>query len=461
MNVVVFTYSGEGIPIAWKLQKEGVSVTVAQIQDRKDILTSIEEDDCEGEVEKSRRLSLGKGLVDVHPADEVLKALLQVKNPGEYFLLFDFNHCFKYAEALMGKGFMGNFPTEEDRLLEVDRDKAKAFVKKFYPDLVVAPVHEFKTVEEGKKFLETSEDLWVLKGLDEDCRTVVPSTDDPEKGREILVSALDDEKESYEKAGFILELMIANPVEVTPEFQFYNGKPVAAYVDLENKRIGAGDIGVMTGCAQDLVWGISFDSPLARIACPKKVYEMAKEHEGWFIWDASILFDPKTGVPYFGEFCSNRPGYNSLISEIALCGGVQEILASLTGESVSASEAESEYASSVRVFNIIPTAPDGKPIKKELPVGLGEDNVWPFDASGRSPEDEPGVARTVGYCWDVAYVTGRGRDPFESAHVCYENLKKNLTFEGAYYRPLEDYLSTAYPTSIINRYLWLKEKNLM
>jgi hypothetical protein len=42
MKYIIFTLEGEGLPIAWQLQREGYEVTVAVVEDMADTLTRLE-----------------------------------------------------------------------------------------------------------------------------------------------------------------------------------------------------------------------------------------------------------------------------------------------------------------------------------------------------------------------------------------------------------------------------------
>lgn len=326
MNYYVFTFSGEGLPIAKKLQDEGQNVTVAMIEDNKDILTKDEKHNPEEKHEKERRMALYDGIVPKVSAKEAVSKIkaMSPEKQKETFLFFDFNHCFKYSEELMGTECQGNFPTSKDREMEVSRDEAKAFVEKNYPSLKVAENQEFKSAKDGIKFLSESQDAWVLKGMDEDAKTVVPDTNDPEQANPQVMQALETSGKSYEKSGYILEKMIPNLIEVTPEIHFYNGKPLATTMDIELKRFGGGNTSVMTGCSADLVFETEMESEINKMAFPPVVYEMAKKHKGWFVWDASILFDKDTGEAFFGEYCPNRVGYNCFYSEMTLVGSAKD-----------------------------------------------------------------------------------------------------------------------------------------
>src|SRR5258708_38336977 len=77
------------------------------------------------------------------------------------------------------------------------------------------------------------------------------------------------------------------------------------------------------GCMQNLIVQTPINCPLNNLAFPEIVYKMAKAHQGMFIWDISFLFD-KQGRANFGEFCSNRYGWDAMPGELAMTGSCHE-----------------------------------------------------------------------------------------------------------------------------------------
>jgi hypothetical protein len=156
LKYVIFTFSGEGAGLAYRLKQEGNEVLLAVLKEEKDIKTRVEKPGKpEDPEDKKRRLSIMDGLLQKMDAWEAVKELKKIppQKRSRYFLFFDMNHCWRLSEALEGMGFNGNFPTEEDRLLEVDRDETKKFVEKEYPDLEVTKVFKFDKIVEAIKFL--------------------------------------------------------------------------------------------------------------------------------------------------------------------------------------------------------------------------------------------------------------------------------------------------------------------
>jgi phosphoribosylamine-glycine ligase len=453
MKYVIFTFSGEGLALADQLQREGQDVTVAQINDLKKICLKEELKglDPEPPEKKKARLSMFDGVIKKHDADQVIAALKKVKKTEEYFIFFDFNHCFQYAEQISGMGFHGNFPTEADRRFETDRDAAKDFVKKNYTGVKIGEKHEFKTIDEGKAFLEETDELWVLKPFDDnsDAKTKVPDATDPEQASKELITALDAHKEGFESQGYVMELMIPDAIEITPQRIYYNGKPIYTSCDIELKRLGSG-IGPMTGCTADLVFQIADDSKLAKVAFPEIVEAMAKKHKGMFVWDISILCNPHNGKLYMGEFCPNRVGYNAFYTETSLAWAVSDYFEDLVA-GVNPLEGAKQFAASVRMFLIREGG-----VKEDVGITVDRealDDIWFVDMK----KGESGIM-TAGYIWDVCIATGQGDTIEKAAENAYHHSEA-VQFDNKYQRQMFDFLSEE-PDSLVKRYDYGKEAKL-
>ncbi|HEX8965521.1 MAG TPA: hypothetical protein VF820_03770 [Patescibacteria group bacterium] len=458
MKYIIFTFEGYGFPIAKHLLDEGQDVTVAIVEDEWDTLTKPEKRKYEPEEPfyTKRRLSLYKNIIPTVPATKMIQHMKKIKNPKDYFVFFDFNHLFKFAEQVVDLGFNGNFPTEKDRLFEVDRDEAKDFVKKYYPHLQFANKKEFRTVHAAKKFLKDTEEVWVLKGKIYEAQTFIPTTNDPELAKHQVIETLEAFNEDYEEAGFILETKIPSVVEITPEKIYYDGVPLGMTINFENKPLGSGNLSMQTGCAADLVFPISMENKIHDIAFPPIVDKLAKKHKGLFIWDASLLINRQTGAMYFGEFCPNRPGYNSFFTELAAMPSVSHFFESIV-------QKRNPYllgtvASSVTLFNLM-RDPNERHILSgatiDFPESIAKD-VWPYDIYKKNKKDK---TRIVGSDWHLAPITGSGETIDEAVRNLYKNVEK-VAFAGVYYRPKSDYLSMDYPTSVLQRLRYGLQKKL-
>lgn len=446
MKYIVFTYDGHGLPIAYNLQQEGHEVIVGQVENKPDVLSPSEKESrFEDELEKKRRLSLFDGMIEKMSADKLIEKMKSIKNPSDYFVFFDFNNLFKYAEQAMYMGFHGNFPTEADHLFEVNRDEAKEFVKKNYPKLSVAEVKEFSKVSDAIRYVKESDDIWVIKGRNEEAETFVPESEDVDLAREQVVEGLERYKEDYEKQGFILELLIGSVMELTPEKIYYDGVPLGTTIDIENKPFGSGNLSIQTGCSADLVFPTNMEDRINEIAFPPIVDEMARQHKGLFFWDASILISKRGGKMYFGEYCSNRPGYNCFFTELAQSQSLNHFFESLTNK-------VNPYTlgtvgTSMRIFNLSRSS-DDKYVSSGDTINYKQEiqkDVWLFDALKKNKK-----VISAGYDWNLAVITGAGNSINEAVTRMYNNIEK-FSFLGGYYRPKSDYLSLGYSTSIINR----------
>lgn len=453
MKIIWFT-KYMGMAVAEKLAKEGNEVTVAQIQDYCEIKGT---KDKETPDMQKRRLADFDGMLKKLPADFVLKAMEKIEDKDDYFVFFDLNDMHTYSEKVLKMGFKrGFFPTKEDCEYEEDRNKAKDFVKKYYPGIEVGEVQEFSKIDEAITFLGENPDFVpVLKGNADACQTVVPSTDNPEFAQKIIEDALKSGQKDYESAGFILEKKIPNCIELTPEIMFWNGEPVFTTIDIENKPIGSGNIGKQVGCAQNLIIATELDDRINKIAFPPIIYEMAKKHPGMFIWDIGLLYQPDEDVFYFTEFCSMRVGYDAFFTELAMCANVTDFF-----RAVEACENPflHKYGAAVRGFNHhpdkdIPNAPRGD--MRMIFDPECEKDIWFFDVrsepSDGSDEDQKPIYKNNGLLIDTAVFTGSGDNIGEAVDNAYETVA-NFYLDDMVYRPKFDFLSKAYISSIINRF---------
>ena len=455
MKYRIFSYSGDALPIAHKLQQEGCEVVVGMVHDKAAIHSPKESAQRPENTEtKRRRLALFDGLLDKRPADLLIKEMQNYDHPEEYFVFFDRNHLFQFTDQIAGMPFSGNFPTEADYLFERNRDRAKQLVREHYPRLHVPDVKPFNDVFAAIEFLKSTEQLWVLKGQDDNVKTFVPDVDDPKLAATQIIETLKENKAAYDCSGFILEELINPAIEITPEKIYYDGVPLAVVLEFENKPFGSGNISIQTGCSQNLLFPIEIRDKINAIAFPPIVDEMAKRRKGLFYWDASLLINKRTGKIYFGEFCSNRPGYNSLFTELAQCSSVDSYFSSVSRQ-------EDPFTLGTVATSVLLLNPATDEETGRTPEGTRVDykpeiekNLWLWDV--RRERDR---LVTVGDDWNLGVITGTGDSIDQAVNSMYKSVD-SFSFAGAYYRPKSDFLSLDYPTSILNRVNYGLEKKL-
>lgn len=125
MKYIFITFEGLGYPIAYRLQQEGHEVVVGLIDNISDYVLEDEAANAHEEPdEKKMRHEMYCGMLDIQSADRVVAWMKTVKNPHKYFVCFDVNNLYRWADKVRDLGFEGNFPTKEDFLLEVNREDA-------------------------------------------------------------------------------------------------------------------------------------------------------------------------------------------------------------------------------------------------------------------------------------------------------------------------------------------------
>src|SRR5258706_1365805 len=121
MKYIIFTFEGTGFPLAYRLLREGHEVEIGKVMEMETILTTKEKlAGCkEDKADRVFRMKVYNNIVPSIPAEELIEKIINVKDPHDYFIFFDSNSLFAYAEKLRGRGFHGYFPTQEDRLFEI------------------------------------------------------------------------------------------------------------------------------------------------------------------------------------------------------------------------------------------------------------------------------------------------------------------------------------------------------
>lgn len=434
---ILLSSGWDGTCVAYHIQEENSEIKVlwGQVQDFNELKIDKEKEEPD---DKKERLSQYDGMIKKYSAANLVKALKKVKNKDNYFIFCDQNQLWVYAEELIKAGFTkGIFPTKADFDFEKGREEAMEFVEEHYPDIQIIPHEKYKTVEEARAAVEEADVPLVIQSEGDYVATICPG-DDVEQNHIEILAALEKHEKEYAKGEIILKEKLVQPVEITPQIVFFDGVPVFTDIDIETKNLGDGENnGNQVGCGTNLIIRTELEDEINKIAFPPKVYEMAKEHVGIFVWDISLYFT-KDGI-YFGEFCSNRFGYDALMTEMEMAGGATNYFNSLISQK---NPLLSPLGAGIRVFNLNRS--------KDVEIAVQQpENTWLFEV--KKEEDK---LVSVGDCWDLGVMTGKGETVEEAIENVYKNYK-SLVFKEKYVRTKADFLSE-YPTSIVRRY---KETN--
>jgi phosphoribosylamine-glycine ligase len=430
---IIFSHGWDGFPLAYRLKQEGCDVMVGHVQSKEEL----GQDDDEKPDEAEARLKQYDGMIEKMEADKLVEVLLAVQNKEDYFIFFDQNNLFPYAQKLVEAGFTkGLFPTEEDFEFEKDRDAAMRFVADHYPEVAIIPHEEFATVAEAIAFLKGANKVYVLQSKGDHVGTMVPNTDDPDAEREQMINQLEKNKSDYEQGGIILKEKLIKPIEITPQIIFYNGVPVFTDLDLETKNIGDGENnGNQVGCGSNLIVKTDLADRINQIAFPPIVYEMANKTPGMFVWDISLYVMPD--AMYFGEFCSNRVGYDAVMTEMDMSGGASAFFTSIVELK---NPLVKRFGAAVRLFNL------NRQKDREIIWEPETDNhIWMYEVYKQDDK-----IMSLGCCWDLGVATASGDTIQEAVDALY-NVVDQISFKELYHKTKHDFLDV-FPTSIIFRY---------
>lgn len=350
-NFIIYTNLYHLLPIAPLLEEKGHKVIYAVMTDKE---AEGEEDTSPiAKLKRERQQHLGDGIIKKYPAKKVTELLLEKEVREDVYILFDFNHGYQYGEALKKKGYKGFFAERWAFELEREREKSVAFVKKYYPQVRIPESIPIKG-KDIPKFLQKNRDrIWCVKPNSEDVSTFVPFSEEPALAIEEIMAFYEDNQEALSKIDVVMQEKIIG-TEVNVETVYYEGKPVACVVDLENKYLQEGERGEQTGCSFDLVFYIPLEAPIRKML-NEPFDAIAKKMKLTGIMDMNVIFSHATGEPYFLEFCPNRWGFNAIFTEWAIWGdeNVDEYLTQwLDGKLFINPEKEEVFGASIRLFNL-------------------------------------------------------------------------------------------------------------
>lgn len=438
---IFFSIYCESASLAWHLQLEGKDVILAQVND----LKSIGKKEVENSESKKRRLNMWEGILTKKVAETFIDEIAKYNNKDEYFVVFDFNTLWMFAEKAKKAGFKyGLFPNKLDYLLESDRNLAKQFVQENYPELKTAECFEYNSIDEAIEMINESEDFWALKGNNNCFSTVVPTTKNIEFAREEIIDVLNFHKSEAEKEGFVLEKQIRDGIEFCTERIYWNGKPVAHSIDLENKAMGGGNCSIKVGCAENLIISIPDDAPILLKAFSDATDKLASKHDGLYFIDANTIL--KDGELYFLEFCT-RWGFDSTQTEVEMAGSVSNYFESIANGKT---PFINKFGVGVRGLNL--NTDENGVLLPNIQMRWEkeeEEHIFPFDVS---KDEKTGKMIHNGYEWELLSVFTGSSDDLEYAVIRAYNALESFSFNEMYYRSFEDFMCRDYDGNILDRY---------
>lgn len=413
------------------------------------------------EKDKRRRLQY-KGMVTKHDANEVMKRLLALPKDKvkEYKVIFDFNHGVKFGEKLMDAGFEGIFAQQWAYDLERKREEAGRLVQKYYKEVGVPTQVKFGPGSADKmiQFIEKNNDkVWVVKPNGEDMWVFCPKSEEAPIAMEEDIGHIEANKEAINAIPMILQEKVIG-TEINIETFYFEGEPLYAAVDLENKFMHPEEYGHQSGCAFDLVFFVPLDCKLRKM-CNAPFDRLAKKLNFTGLMDMNAIIASRDGRPYFIEFCPNRFGYNATFTEIEAYGkGPEQYVKDLVTGNFKPDF--KRLGASVKLFNEDWSDDFYDSIFKPdyennlIRINDEPDGLWMWDVF-----KDKGKLRMANYSDEVMVVTGSSDTPEGAIEKAKLKAERLIDFDGKYFRSdIDEYDRLHNP---VYRYKYLRDRKLL
>lgn len=410
--ILFISNSGESLPIAYRLKKEGLDCQVyIHSPDCRRDYDGILEKVSIGELRK-KAFKAEMVIFDItrpnrkEKQDIAVLKMFGVKTGSDYVFGPIADKLKKHVKVMGASTF-----TEE---IEMDRKKGSDLAKKI--GLSIPEAHEFKNLEEGKAFLKGKHDLWVLKPFGNQAIDLTYVEKYPgevfAKMQGELPSRLDSDKFEY-----ILQKVI-DGVEIDTE-GWFDGKDFVHFNHtVEEKRLMNNNLGPAIGSQNNTVWvKKQSDFLLNEI---KKIVPFLKEANYIGPVDFNCIVSEEDHKPCFLEF-TPRFGYDALFCLLSLVKGPLKNFF-LKDFKV---DFQNGYASSSRI-SIPPYPYLGKELledfAKDVPIEGKIDDFpyfWMEDVYGNGRD-----LACAGSDGVLGVITGRGESLGEAWGRVYQNIKR-------------------------------------
>lgn len=285
MKFLLYTQNGDGLGLAWQLQREGNEVSIYFADKMYD-----------------------KGLKGMIPEEKSLTQAL-IDKP---IVIFDMVGAGLLADKLrrlglkvFGAGMGFHNRTSLSDKLELNRGFSLDMMDAL--KIRVPEMKSFTKIDEAILFVKDTGGRWVIKpsgNLPTDMTFVAQS-------QEQLISQLEKLKADKTMKEFILQRFIPG-IEMSTEVFFSNGKPVLPpNSTFETKKFLVDDLGPNTGCQTSVVWGYREREPRIYQKTLKKALALIEGTGYTGPLDINTIISKNDGEAYGLEFCP-RLGYSAI-----------------------------------------------------------------------------------------------------------------------------------------------------
>lgn len=307
--ILFISNSGECLPIAWRMQKEGQDVKVYLHNPKyrnnyNGMLEKIPAKKILGTAKRSEAVIFDITRVnEFKPYDRELLKLFRTKGSTVFGPVAD---VLRKHTRVVGCSTW----TEE---LEMDRTYSTKIAREI--DLEIPETHDFNSLKDGVKFLKRSKERWVFKphdNLDLDMTYV-------EKYPGELVTKIEGEyarRLEKDNIDFMLQKVVEG-IEISTE-GWWNGEKWTAFNHtIEDKQLMTGGLGPSIGSQGNTVWAKKDPNGLL-VGSLKKLTSHLKKCR--YIGPVDINCIVSNGKPHFLEF-SPRFGYDAIYCLLTLLKG--------------------------------------------------------------------------------------------------------------------------------------------
>lgn len=410
MNYLFINNSGETLPIAVRLKKEGHKVTCYihnknYRQNYNGLLNKVSMNNLKRAVGLADLIIFDMNKPVESKEDRALQKIFKANGSGLYGPIAD-------AMRKSGKVVFGCSTITEQ--LELDRQKGSELAKKI--GMAIPESRHCGSLSEGVKFLKSQNDkLYVFKPFGNQDLDMTYVEQYP---GELFFKLTGEYKVRLpEKVDFLLQEKIEG-VEISTEAFFTGKKWILPNHTIEDKRFLTGDLGPNVGSMNNTVW-LKRKKGLNSGLFEKLTQFLIKA--GYIgPWDINCIVSEKNKKPYFLEH-TPRLGYDAIYNLLTLLNSsVSTFFEYVSGVSSKAPRFRGGFASSIRVS--IPPYPYETPnlleMAKNVDVAGDLGNVWLEDIHFDNGYKCSGADGIIGV------VAMKGKTIKESADNVYKQAEK-------------------------------------
>lgn len=414
MNYLFVSNTGECLPIASRLKKEGHGVAV-YIHNRKfqsnydGMLDKLTMNQLLGETRKADLVIFDMNKPVESKSDRALLKMFGAKGGGDHGVFGP------VADAIRSTGKTVLGCSRDTERLELDRNLGAKVAGRCGLDIPKS--ERFTSLQQGRRFLGGRKDRWAFKPCDNQDLDLTYV--ERFAGELLGKMTVQFPKRLSAKAEYILQEVIEG-VELSTEAWWTGKRWTCMNHTAEDKCFMTGDLGPRVGSMNNTVWLKKKRGLMADVF--ERLTPIVQKAKYVGPWDINCIVSARDRRPYFLEH-TPRLGYDAIYCLLTLCvGSMSGFFEYVSGLSSSKPRFKAGYASSVRLS--VPPYPyeDDK-----LLEAVAKDVIVDGDLTGLWLEDVYSNGKNImcaGSDGVVGVVTGRAQTIDGSVKDVYQKAEK-------------------------------------